>query len=152
LEHKTHFELKLGLIQWLNEKDWIKSMCIKYIINVHFFNDHRVSCLLFMTHYQTKEKWKNNTEEFIMHLLLKKCKKTHFLNWFSTKNFKLLNGLRFNWFILISFHHKNSLQNSTWNLNLKYIYKFSYLMMYLFWHKYTLYVQVCKCLFESIIG
>ncbi len=56
LEHKTHFELKLGLIQWLNEKDWIKSMCIKYIINVHFFNDHRVSCLLFMTHYQTKEK------------------------------------------------------------------------------------------------
>jgi hypothetical protein len=31
LEFKAHFESKLSLIQWLDEKDWIKSMCIKYI-------------------------------------------------------------------------------------------------------------------------
>jgi hypothetical protein len=31
LELKVHFESKLSLIQWLNEKDWIKSMCIKNI-------------------------------------------------------------------------------------------------------------------------
>jgi hypothetical protein len=31
LELKAHFKSKLSLRQWLNEKDWIKSMCIKYI-------------------------------------------------------------------------------------------------------------------------
>ncbi len=30
-ELKVHFESKLGLIQWLDEKDWIKSLCIKYV-------------------------------------------------------------------------------------------------------------------------
>ncbi len=31
LELKVHFESKLSLIHWLNEEDWIKSMCIKNI-------------------------------------------------------------------------------------------------------------------------
>jgi hypothetical protein len=31
LEFKVHFESKLILIQWLDEKDWIKLMYIKYI-------------------------------------------------------------------------------------------------------------------------
>jgi hypothetical protein len=31
LELKGHFESKLSLIKWLDEEDWIKSMCIKYI-------------------------------------------------------------------------------------------------------------------------
>jgi hypothetical protein len=31
LELKVHFESKLSLIQWLDEEDWIKSICIKYI-------------------------------------------------------------------------------------------------------------------------
>ncbi len=31
LEFKVHFESKSSLIQWLDEEDWIKSMCIKYI-------------------------------------------------------------------------------------------------------------------------
>jgi hypothetical protein len=31
LEFKVHFELKLILIQWLNENDWIKLMHIEYI-------------------------------------------------------------------------------------------------------------------------
>jgi hypothetical protein len=30
-ESKVHFESKLSLIEWLDEKDWIKSMCIKYV-------------------------------------------------------------------------------------------------------------------------
>jgi len=28
---KLNFELKLSYIQWLDEDNWIKSMCIKYI-------------------------------------------------------------------------------------------------------------------------
>jgi hypothetical protein len=52
-----------------------------------------------------------------MHLLLKKCQKTHFLNGFSTRFFQLLNGLD-----LVDVYHyhspqKNSLQNSTHNFN-----------------------------------
>ncbi len=31
LELKAHFESKLNLIQWLDEENWVKSMCIKYI-------------------------------------------------------------------------------------------------------------------------
>jgi hypothetical protein len=31
LELKVHLESKLSLIQWLDEKNLIKSMCIKYI-------------------------------------------------------------------------------------------------------------------------
>jgi hypothetical protein len=30
-ELKVHFDSKLILIQWLDEKDWIKSMYTKYI-------------------------------------------------------------------------------------------------------------------------
>jgi hypothetical protein len=41
-------------------------------------------------------------EKFINHLLFKKCKKTHVLNGFSTKNCKLLNGLKFSWCTSIS--------------------------------------------------
>jgi hypothetical protein len=32
LELQVHFESKLILTQWLNEKDWIKLMYIQYII------------------------------------------------------------------------------------------------------------------------
>jgi hypothetical protein len=31
LELKVHFELKLSLIEWLDEEIWIKSMWINYI-------------------------------------------------------------------------------------------------------------------------
>jgi len=51
-----------------------------------------------------------------MHLLLKKCKKNK-LNEFSTKNWKLLNGLNI---VYVHQYHsspKNSLQNSTHNLS-----------------------------------
>jgi hypothetical protein len=34
LELKTHFELELSLIKWLDEEDWIKSMYIKYIMYI----------------------------------------------------------------------------------------------------------------------
>ncbi len=30
------------------------------IFNLHFFYGHRVSCLWFIKHYQTKKNWKNN--------------------------------------------------------------------------------------------
>jgi methyl coenzyme M reductase subunit D len=36
LELKIHFESKLNLIQWLDEKDRIKSICIKYL--TYFFS------------------------------------------------------------------------------------------------------------------
>jgi hypothetical protein len=52
LEHIVHFELKLSLIQWLDEKDWIKSMCIKYVI--HFFNNHRAQ--IYGSWHSTKPK------------------------------------------------------------------------------------------------
>jgi hypothetical protein len=34
MELRLHFESKLKLIQWLDEKDWIKSMCMKYIMYI----------------------------------------------------------------------------------------------------------------------
>jgi len=34
LKFKVHFQSKSMLIQWLNEKDWIKSMYKKYIIYI----------------------------------------------------------------------------------------------------------------------
>ncbi len=30
----TFWDSKLNLIQWLDEEDWIKSMCIKYIMYI----------------------------------------------------------------------------------------------------------------------
>jgi hypothetical protein len=50
LELKTHFELKLNLIQCLNENNWIKSMCMKY--NVHFFNGHIIENISFEIYLQ----------------------------------------------------------------------------------------------------
>jgi hypothetical protein len=44
-------------------------------------------------------------------------KTTHFLNGISSKNFKILNYLRFNWCISISYTIKNSLKNSIHNPN-----------------------------------
>jgi hypothetical protein len=34
LELKVHFGSKLSLIKWLDEEDWIKSTCIKYIMYI----------------------------------------------------------------------------------------------------------------------
>ncbi len=34
LELEAHFESKLSLIEWLDEENWIKSMCIKYIMYI----------------------------------------------------------------------------------------------------------------------
>ncbi len=41
-------------------------------------------------------------KKFIMHLLFENAKNTHFLNEISSKNFKSLNGFRFNSCISIS--------------------------------------------------
>jgi hypothetical protein len=57
LELKVHFKSKLILIQGLDEKDWIKLMCIKYI-TYNFLTAIGHGCLWFMKHYQTKENWK----------------------------------------------------------------------------------------------
>jgi hypothetical protein len=53
LEFKIQFKSKLILIQQLNKKYWIKSMCIEYII-YNFFYVHRVSCLWFIIHCPKK--------------------------------------------------------------------------------------------------
>jgi hypothetical protein len=50
LELKVHFELKLILIQWLDEEDWINLMYKQYIT----YNFSMASCLWFMKHYQKK--------------------------------------------------------------------------------------------------
>jgi hypothetical protein len=34
LELKVYIESNLSLIQWLDEENWIKSMCIKYIMYI----------------------------------------------------------------------------------------------------------------------
>ncbi len=34
LDLKAHFESKLSLIQWLDEENWKKSICIKYIMYI----------------------------------------------------------------------------------------------------------------------
>ncbi len=47
---------------------------------------------------------------FIMHLLFKNEKNTHFLDEILFKNFKSLNGLRFNSFISISYTVKKITQ------------------------------------------
>jgi len=84
---------------------------VNKIYNVHLFNNHKASCLWFITHYQTK-KMKNNTTPtykifsfFLRQWLLPKIKvyyvfilqevqKITFLHGFSTKNYKLLNDLK----------------------------------------------------------
>jgi len=75
------------------------------VYNLYFFDNHKASCLWFMKHYQTKKKLKKIQspfikslplcydsgfflkEEMIMHVLVKKCNKTHFLNQISSKFF-----------------------------------------------------------------
>jgi len=49
LKLKVNFERKLILIQQLDEETWI-------IYIGHFVDGHKVSCLWFMKHYQTKQK------------------------------------------------------------------------------------------------
>jgi hypothetical protein len=97
LKSKVCFESKLSLIQWLDEENWIKSMCIKYImyifsttIGLHICGSRHI------TKPKKNEKYKMPTykifafffevmvfsqkQEFIMHLLLKKCK-NFFFEW-----------------------------------------------------------------------
>jgi hypothetical protein len=42
LKFKVHFQSKPMLMQWLNEKNWIKSMYKK------LYNIHKILCLWFM--------------------------------------------------------------------------------------------------------
>jgi hypothetical protein len=51
-------------------------------------------------------------------------------------------------YINIIHHKKNHYKILSITLVLKYIYKFSYFMTYLFWHKYISYVQIYKFLLE----
>jgi hypothetical protein len=56
---QSSFWIKVKLdpmVRW-RELDKIN---VHKIYNVHIFNGHGASCLWFMTHYQNKEKWKNN--------------------------------------------------------------------------------------------
>jgi hypothetical protein len=55
LEFKIHFELKIILIQQLDERDWLKLIYIEYIIYI-FFDNFRASCLWFIKCYQKKKK------------------------------------------------------------------------------------------------
>ncbi len=96
-ETQSSFWIKVELdlmVRWRK----LDKINVHKVYNVHLFNGHRASCLCSVTHYQTKEKWKNNTIHtykifsffvfqgngffpqirVIMHLLLKKCKNTFF--------------------------------------------------------------------------
>jgi len=98
LQLKVHFESKL----------------------IQFLNGHRTSCLWFMKHYQTKDKWKKMQCPSIKYFSLwyghgfyilknyyafisKKESFYLFLNEASSRNFKLVNGPKFNWCISISY-------------------------------------------------
>jgi hypothetical protein len=90
---------------------------VHIIYNLQFLISHRASCLWFMKHYKTKANWKNNEmpiykipTSLIMHLLFKNEKNTQFLNEILSKNFKSLNGFRFNSFISISYTVKKFTQ------------------------------------------
>ncbi len=90
------------------------------IYNLQFFNGHRASCLWFMKNYQTKENWKIMQcpsikspffygsvffpkKNIVVHLLFKNVENTFFFNEISSKNFKFLNGPKFNSCISISY-------------------------------------------------
>jgi len=80
-----------------------------------------------------------------------KMQKNTYFEWIFNQNFKILNGLKFNWFVSIWFTTKKiDYKISPITLVLKYIYNFSYSMTHSFWHKYTSYVQVHKCLLEFL--
>ncbi len=114
-------------------------MCIKYIMYIFSMtigphvcdsshitkpkkNEKIMQCPFIKSPFFFKVMVFSQKEKFIMHLLLKKWKKTHFFNAFSTKNVKLLSCLKFS---SISFTtKKNSLQNSTHNLNFEIYFQF----------------------------
>jgi hypothetical protein len=76
-----------------------------------------------------------------MHLLFKNAKHTHFFNEFWFKNFKSLNGPRFNSCISISYIIKNSPNNSIHNFTFElYMQFFQTLWYVLFCHKYISYI------------
>ncbi len=57
-QHSFWIKIKLDpMVSWKG----LDKINVHKIYDVHFFNGHRASCLWFMTHYQTKKKWKNNT-------------------------------------------------------------------------------------------
>jgi hypothetical protein len=70
--------------------------------------------------------------------IVQKCKKPHFLNKISSKNFKFLHGPRFDWCILVSYTKIFLPKSSTHNPNFEiYMQKFKILWQVLFCHKYT---------------
>jgi hypothetical protein len=76
---------------------------------------------------------------------------THFLNEISSKNFKSLNGPRFNSCISISYTKNISPKNSTHNPNFEvYMQFFQTLWHVLFCHKYIPYIQVFHFLFDFL--
>jgi len=131
LELKAHFKSNLSLIQWFNEKDWIKSMCIKYITYIFSMTIGTYVCDSW--HITKLKKMKKNTlfkksffflREFFFPIFLlciycTKNGKNPFFDWISTKILEILYGPKFSWCISISFTTKKSLQNSTHNLSFK---------------------------------
>jgi hypothetical protein len=58
-ETQSSFWIKINLdpiVRWKR----LDKFNVHIIYNLEFFNGHRVSCLWFIKHYQTKENWKNN--------------------------------------------------------------------------------------------
>jgi hypothetical protein len=53
-------------------------------------------------------------------------------------------------YINVVHHQKIHYKTPPITLILKYIYNFSYFVMWFFWHKYTSYVEVCKCSLERL--
>jgi len=87
-------------------------------------------------------------KNIIMHSLLNKCKKTHFLNGISITKFKIIFFPRLNWCISISYTIKKTHSRIPLTTLVKWnIYGiFQNLWQVIFCHKYTPYVQILWCL------
>ncbi len=120
-KHKYQNLVKINLGPRLHEEDWIKSLYIQYIIyNSSIAIRPHVCGSSNITKQKKIEKimqypstiWYGGglflKTDIIMHSLINKCRKAHFLNGILSKNLKNLNCLKFNWCISISYTIKNS--------------------------------------------
>jgi hypothetical protein len=127
-ELKVHSKSKFILIQWLGEEDWIKSIYTKYItysslttIVLHVYDswnitkNKKIEKIMQFSSIKSPPFWYGNgifPKRYYYAFIIKQMQKTHFVNEISSKNFKFLNFLRFNWSISISYTIKKFTQES----------------------------------------
>jgi hypothetical protein len=165
LELKIHFESKLILIQWLDEKDWIKSMYTEYIhymfsitIGPHVYDSwniikqKEIEKIMQCPSIKSPPLWYGSGfflkwKYYYAFIAEKMQKNNFFLNGISSKSLNFKNYSRFNYFISISCTIKKFTQKFNRQLHFLNSYSnFQTLWQVLFGHKYTPYIQIFQCL------